>query len=249
MNAVVQTVEERGVVAADAGSIMAIIDRAARDPNTDMDKLERLLGMYERITARQAVQSYTEAMSAAQAEMTRVATDANNPQTKSRYATYAALDRELRPTYTKHGFALSFGTAEGGPPEHVRVTCTVAHRDGHAERFHIDMPADGKGAKGGDVMTKTHATGAAMSYGQRYLLRAIFNIAVGDDKDGNAYHAREQSGASEAAMAAINACETLADLKTWKVKNADSLSKLEGAEADEIVRLFNRRVEALKARQ
>ena len=48
------------------------------------------------------------------------------------------------------------------------------------------MPADGKGAKGGDVMTKTHATGAAVSYGMRYLLKMIFNVAVGeDDTDGN----------------------------------------------------------------
>jgi hypothetical protein len=48
------------------------------------------------------------------------------------------------------------------------------------------MPADGKGAKGNDVMTKTHATGSAMSYGSRYLLKLIFNIAIGqDDDDGN----------------------------------------------------------------
>ena len=48
------------------------------------------------------------------------------------------------------------------------------------------MPADGKGAKGGDVMTKTHATGSAMTYGQRYLVKMIFNIAVGADDDGRA---------------------------------------------------------------
>ena len=34
-------------------------------------------------------------------------------------------------------------------------------------------------------MTKTHATGSAMTYGQRYLLKMIFNIAVGEDDDGN----------------------------------------------------------------
>jgi hypothetical protein len=45
------------------------------------------------------------------------------------------------------------------------------------------MPADGKGAKGGDVMTKTHAAGSAMSYGMRYLLKMIFNVAVGEDDD------------------------------------------------------------------
>ena len=51
------------------------------------------------------------------------------------------------------------------------------------------MPADGKGAKGGDVMTKTHASGAAISYGSRYLLKAIFNLAIGEeDADGNASH-------------------------------------------------------------
>ena len=35
-------------------------------------------------------------------------------------------------------------------------------------------------------MTKTHASGAAQQYGMRYLLKAIFNVAVGeDDRDGN----------------------------------------------------------------
>ena len=35
-------------------------------------------------------------------------------------------------------------------------------------------------------MTRTHAEGAADSYGMRYLTKKIFNIAVGDeDDDGN----------------------------------------------------------------
>ena len=54
---------------------------------------------------------------------------------------------------------------------------------------------NGKGAKGGDVMTRTHATGAALSYGMRYLLRMIFNVAVGEgDTDGNGATARESKG-------------------------------------------------------
>ena len=52
------------------------------------------------------------------------------------------------------------------------------------------MPADGKGAKGGDVMTKTHAHVSATSYGKRVLLGMIFNIATGNDDDGNAAAAR-----------------------------------------------------------
>jgi hypothetical protein len=43
-------------------------------------------------------------------------------------------------------------------------------------------------------MTKTHAAGAAMSYGMRYLLKMIFNVAVGeDDRDGNEVEAPRQN--------------------------------------------------------
>lgn len=190
MNARAQALEPaqpvRGeVVQVGGASLMEVISRAAADPSTDVDKLERLLGMYERITARDAEQSYHAAMNAAQEEMRPIAADANNPQTKSKYASYAALDRVLRPIYTKHGFSISFDTADGAPAEHLRVVGKVGHRDGHKEAPHLDMPADGKGAKGGDVMTKTHATGAAITYGKRYLLGMVFNIAVGEDNDGN----------------------------------------------------------------
>lgn len=188
-----------------------LIERALADPSFDVEKLERLFALAERTRAAQAEQSFNAAMSAAQAAMRSIAADAENPQTHSKYATYTALDRAVRPIYVQNGFSLSFYTEDGAPADHVRVCCKVAHRDGHSERPHIDMPADGKGAKGNDVMTKTHATGAAMSYGQRYLLKLIFNIAVGEDKDGNAPIERitqEQMGDLQELMDSTNADRT-----------------------------------------
>lgn len=178
------TAVQAEVIQTSPATIMEVISRAAADPNIDLVKLDRLLDMHERITARDAERDYNDAMSAAQTEMDPVRNDAHNPQTKSRYASYGALDRAIRPVYTRHGFSLSFYTGDGAPADHIRVVCKVAHKAGHCERPYIDMPADGKGAKGGDVMTKTHAAGSAVSYGQRYLLKMIFNIATGDD-DGN----------------------------------------------------------------
>ena len=166
-------------------SMLDIISRAARDPDVDVTKLERLMVMAREERAAQAKQAFGVAMMDAQEEMGPVRTDANNKATSSKYATYGALDRVIRPIYTKHGFALTFDTGEGAPSDYVRVVCEVFHRAGHTRNYHFDMPADGKGAKGGDVMTRTHAAGSAMTYGQRYLLKAIFNIVVGDD-DGNA---------------------------------------------------------------
>jgi hypothetical protein len=169
-----------------SAGLLAVIERAARDPSVDIDKMERLLAMQERVYQRNAEEAFNAAMTAAQAEMRPVSADASNPQTKSSYASSAQLDRALRPIYTKNGFALSFDEGDSPKPEHVRVLCYVSHIGGFTRTYHRDMPADGKGAKGGDVMTKTHAAGAAGSYGSRYLLKGIFNVAVGeDDSDGN----------------------------------------------------------------
>lgn len=184
MNALAK-LETNVVPVSDSGALMEIISRAASDPGTDVGKLEKLMDLYERVKGNQAKQEFDQAMALAQEEMGPVRTDASNPQTKSKYATYAALDRALRPIYSKHGFALSYGTGEGAESGYVRVVADVMHRGGHSKTFHIDMPADGKGARGNDVMTKTHATGSAFSYGQRYLVKGIFNIVVSDDDDGN----------------------------------------------------------------
>lgn len=168
--------------------MLAMFERLATDPRVDVTKLQQLQAMQEHAQQRIAEQAFNVAMADAQGQMRRVAADADNSQTKSRYATYAALDRALRPIYTAAGFGLSFTTDTPQRELEVRLVCHVSHVGGFARDYHIDMPADGKGAKGGDVMTRTHATGSAVSYGMRYLLKMIFNVAVGDevDDDGNA---------------------------------------------------------------
>jgi hypothetical protein len=174
-----------------------MIERAARDPSIDVDKLDRLLLMRERENARVAEQTFNAALAEAQTAMHPVAADSDNPQTRSRYASYAALDRAVRPIYTRHGFALSFNTADAAGPEQARIVCDVCHAGGHTRRYHVDVPVDGKGARGGDVMTKTHAMGSGISYGMRYLLRMIFNLAIDHDDDGNAAGSLIRAGTTE----------------------------------------------------
>lgn len=165
--------------------ISSILDKLMANPDLPVERAEQAFQFYLKVEAEQARKAYAHAMTACQRELGPVVVNANNPQTKSKYATYDALDRALRPSYSKHGFAISYNT-QTPSPELLRVIAYVGHEGGHEREFSIDMPADGKGAKGGDVMTKTHATGAALSYGKRYLLGAIFNVATSKDDDGNA---------------------------------------------------------------
>jgi hypothetical protein len=170
----------------DSAVMIHMLERAMRDVSVPMDRLERMMAMANEVRAQQAKEQFNVAMAAAQAGLRAVSADADNPQTRSKYASYAKLDRAVRPVYGQNGFSLSFNTEPTAAESTVRVVCEVAHTGGHSRMYGIDMPADGKGAKGGDVMTKTHATGSAVTYGRRYLLQMIFNIAVGDDDDGNA---------------------------------------------------------------
>lgn len=172
-------------------SLLEVISRAASDPSVDMDKMERLVQMHERMQELAAKKAFNDAMALAQAEMEPISRNASNPQTKSKYASYDKLDAEARPIYTKHGFSLSYDTGESKKPEHILVLAYVT-RGAYERTYHVDMCADGKGAKGGDVMTKTHAAIAAVSYGKRCLLKAIFNLAEGEgDRDGNASEGSE----------------------------------------------------------
>lgn len=170
----------------ESAAFIEMLERVATNPDVDVAKMSALLDIKERVINKQAEADFNAAMNSVQMEIGRVAVDSDNPQTHSKYASYEALDGKLRPIYTKHGFSLSFDNGDAPGPEIVRVLCYVAHRGGFTKTYRKDVPADGKGAKGGDVMTKTHASGAADAYGRRYLLRGIFNIATGEgDTDGN----------------------------------------------------------------
>lgn len=147
-----------------------------------IDKIE---GVYLRRKKTEAEEAFNTAMNAAQKAMEQIPAESLNPHTRSHYAKYAAVDRVIRPIYTDYGFALSFRQGEGAPPDHIRLICRVSHSKGHVEHPFLDLPVDGKGAQGKDVMTKTHATGSGVSYGKRYLAGMIFNLAFIDDKDDN----------------------------------------------------------------
>lgn len=189
MNAVVSASNDNLPTRRDTegATILSVISRAASDQSVDIEKLERLMAMKERMDAKEAEAAFNGAMARVQAAMRRIEADKFNSQTKSNYASYGQLDRELRPLYTAEGLSLSFDTESAGDGM-VGMICYVSHEAGHTRTYRAAVPSDGKGAKGGDVMTKTHAFGSGTAYGMRYLLKMIFNVAIGidmDDDDGN----------------------------------------------------------------
>jgi len=94
---------------------------------------------------------------------------------------------QLSPIWTRHGFAVSFGTGDCPTEGYYRVECELTHSAGHSKRYHADLPCDMTGIQGSVNKTGIHGFGSTMSYGRRYLVCMVFNVAVKtEDDDGNA---------------------------------------------------------------
>ena len=159
--------------------------QVALSKDAAIDVIEKLAALQREERAYNALIDFNDALNRVQDKIKQVAPDLNNPQTSSKYASYEAIDRVIRPIYSREGFSLSFTHADCPKADHVRVIARLALR-AHIEHYQIDMPIPIKGPKGNDVMTATHATAAGDSYAKRYLVKDIFNIAIGEgDNDGN----------------------------------------------------------------
>jgi len=194
MNAVVKQVEQPQtavVVTTDAASLMEVISRAASDPNTDVNKLERLMGMYERITAARAKATFDAELAAMQPKLPvvdrkgKITIRDKNDQEKVKqstpYALFEDINEACRPIMAEHGFGISFRTGTA-PDGKVRVTAVLSHRDGHREDTYMDLTHDSTGSK-----NAVQATGSSVSYGKRYTMCALLNITTkGEDDDGKA---------------------------------------------------------------
>jgi hypothetical protein len=166
-------------------TMLGVLERIIKDVTIPLERVERAKIMFDEARREEAKAAYDVALARAQSEMQSISRDMDNPQTRSKYASLAAVDRAIKPIYTKHGIAVSFNTRpseKGG--DWIDIVAEV-HCAGHSEFKSLPMLADGIGAKGAPVMTRTHAMGSALTYGRRQLLKMIFNLAEADD-DGNA---------------------------------------------------------------
>jgi hypothetical protein len=185
-----------------AGGILNVIAKAAADPNTDVDKLERLLALQERVLAREAEQAFNAALRDAQDEIQPILKNRKNDSTKSTYADLEAVSDAIDPIFRRHGFSSSFGTTDCPLENHYRVTCRLSHTGGHHRDYQADVPSDTMGMKGTQNKTATHGFGSALSYGRRYLKLLIADVSTTDD-DGRAAGAKLGGGCVIAEQRAI----------------------------------------------
>ena len=181
MNELAEQHSTEVATANDPGTIMQVISRAASDPSTDVDKLERLMAMYERLEARKAQAEFAAALSAVQTDLPEIGKRGeikHGDKVISTYALWEDIARQTKPILQQHGLALSFRVDT--TDNTVRVTGVLSHAAGHSESTQITLPSDTGGAK-----NAVQAVASSVSYGKRYVASALLNIVThGEDDDG-----------------------------------------------------------------
>lgn len=175
MSAVTKIDTQPQVQAPETATLLAVISRAASDPAADVEKMERLMAMYERNEARRASAEFAEALAALQTELPSIG-ERGNAAGRYTYALWEDVNAAIKPILSKHGFALSFRI---DCKDGITVTGVLSHKSGHREETSITLPADSSGNK-----NAVQAVASSTSYGKRYTAGALLNLTShGEDDD------------------------------------------------------------------
>lgn len=219
----------------ETAAVLSMIERAARDPAVDIDKLERLMKMQKEMAEMKAKIAFDAAMADMQIklpvidrkgrievrEKTSTGKRDGDIQQSTKYALWEDINEAIRPILAEHGFSLTFraGKTDAGL---VTVTGILAHREGHREADTITLQHDSTGSK-----NAVQAVGSSNSYGKRYTAINLLNITTrGQDDDGKAagteFISADQTGELTALIESVGA-DKAKFLRFFKVENLTDL--------------------------
>lgn len=177
----------------EASMAMQIMTMAS-NPDFDVEKLEKLMDLQEREMARLALVAFNQAFAEMQSQIPTVAKSKKGGD--SNYATLEDVVEITRPILNEYGFSTYFDTKTDISNNrevkdkygnvnviydgNVIVEAILLHKMGHQIKTSLIVPFDFSGSK---KMNTAQAMGSAVSYGKRYSLCALLNIATRDDND------------------------------------------------------------------
>ena len=244
-------------IQSEASAIMNMIERVARDPSVDLERMERLLQMREQMIAREAKMAFDEALSQAQVEFPVVerkgkievrkkdsAGDRTGAvQQSTPYARWEDINDAIKPVMASHGFALSF-RVDIIQDRGIKVTAILSHAKGHREETSIILQHDSTGSK-----NAVQAVGSSVSYGKRYCAAALLNLTsrLPEDQDDDGSAAGGDGPISEDQLAELIrlADEVAADkIRLCTYLNIESLAALPARRYTETLALIERKMRA-----
>src|SRR5262245_2059092 len=121
----------------ESAALLDVIARIAMDPRADVEKLERLLAMQERVMADTRKTAFMAAMARLHGKLPQIG---KHGQAKnSKFAKLEDIDVAVRPLLAEEGFSFSFNE-ELHTEKSVTFVAVLAHREGHADTKRLTVP-------------------------------------------------------------------------------------------------------------
>ena len=160
---------------------------AAVEKGASVETLEKLMGLAERYERNMARRAFNAAMAAARADLPSIVKNREarfemkaGGTKQYRYEDLPGIIDAISPVLAKHGLFFRWRT-DSTERNVVKVTCILEHSDGYFEENTLSGNHDPSGNKG-----DLQALASAVTYLQRYTLKAAIGIAAGLDDDGHA---------------------------------------------------------------
>lgn len=167
-----------------ADSPVLMFERLAKDPAVDVDKLERLMAMQERIMAINRKAAFDASFARMQPEIPIIDEHGRIEVKGTLRSTYAPLEdihAVVKPITARHGFAIRHRTE--WPQDRkgiIRIVGILSHEQGHSEETIFEAPMDTS-----DYRSDIQSMGSTVSYGRRYTTLDLLNISTKKlDNDG-----------------------------------------------------------------
>jgi hypothetical protein len=199
------------------------------------------------VRTSEQINELAKALAAAQGEMKNATLNKTNPHFKSKYADLAMIRDTVTPALSKHGIAVVQGT---DTEENTIVVFTrLIHSSGQWIESRFPIPYD-----------KPQTMGSGITYGRRYTLSAVANIAADEDDDGNAANDKAATAPEpkyarsaivrqeyERLQKGIHQIETTGNLEDLKMFWTNNAKTIAGLPADWKAELENTKEEAKEA--
>ena len=169
-----------GILMSTENNALAVIQQMVTSGNFDVSVARELLDMQKDFMRHQAIINYNNDFSLMSKEIPVIAKSKKAHNTS--YAPLEDIVKVVQPILSKYGFSVSFTTEQQGL-EAVTVNCILQHKDGHSTSTALMLPTKAVN----NSMNAMQAIGAAISYGKRYTICGILNIATAQDDDNNGF--------------------------------------------------------------
>lgn len=226
-----QKVEPHPLVTAPT-DVLSLLERAI-DKGIDVDSLEKLVALHERLQDREAAKAFVVALAEFQNECPPIPREKpvefvsdRGGKVRYNYATFEVVAETVRPLLYKHGLAMSFPREVVDGVEYV--VFLLQHRDGHSTRTLYPAPPGGTG-----LMSPAQKTAGGNTTAKRHAMINGLALATCDPDDDDIASPEDLELINEEAVRDLNdlIIETDADRKKFLAfMGVTKLSEIQGGQ-------------------